>query len=270
MGRPWTRILILGLCIGLGSGLLPGCSGDSHSAIGAASDGGAGGDADTTEAGGFAGSPNGATAGAETSAGDSGVGGIGETSGGGGAPDIPTQGGAGAGGSAAGDMGGQAGAGAADTVSLALSSRSLDEDWVSEATDGLEGDGEADLAWTASFSGEATALYILMTDSQGTPIKTAVDDNFQQWDTDSSAAVTTFLGTDPRGVDTWILGVLPKGALSLVNAADGSVQLGAGLHDLTLWAPPPLFNQLAGQYMKLVIARPGGQLTVSNLIKMPK
>ena len=184
---------------------------------------------------------------------------------------MPTEGGAaGTGGSAETDMGGQAGAGATDTVSLELSSRSLNEDWVSEATDGTEGDAEADLAWSASFSGEAKALYILMTDSQGTPIKTTVDDNFQQWDTDSSAAVTAFLGTDPRGVDTWILGVLPKGALSLINEADGSVQLGAGFHELTLWAPPPLFDQLAGQYMKLVVARPGGELSESNLIKMPK
>jgi len=35
-------------------------------------------------------------------------------------------------------------------------------------------------------------------------------------------------------------------------------------------SPPPLFNQLAGQYMKLVVARPGGALSVSKLLKMPK
>jgi hypothetical protein len=155
--------------------------------------------------------------------------------------------------------------GGGPAVQLFGSSRTQTEDFVGRGSASVLPDGEVDIAYGARVVGPVSALYFLITGPSGEVI--LVNGYYRQADTDAGTAVTDFMGTTWRGVDTWVLGV-DDGA-GLINAADGTISLGEGVHDLTLWIAPPQDYDWSHDPAVLTVVRPDGTIERSAVYDPP-
>jgi hypothetical protein len=146
-------------------------------------------------------------------------------------------------------------------VAMLTSPRAMNEDVISE-TGTTPGFGN-DFIFELFVEGEATALHLWSCDEDGTA--TLVNGFVHEWDTVASAALSP-AGTGYTGAQTILLAVEENA--SFLNGGDGSVSLGAGRHDLTLYANPggavPTGTRLCAG-----VVRPGGAFEVLDSSLVP-
>jgi hypothetical protein len=134
--------------------------------------------------------------------------------------------------------------------SFARSSESLKVDRVGGGDGALVPNGQMDGAFDAVLEGPITAIFIASTDSAGTAIG-------QQWDTivglgEMPAALR---GPFLAGSSTAGLGVWEGG--KFVNRPDGSIELPAGKHTVTLYAADSGWFR-EGNHFRVMVAFPDG------------
>ena len=147
---------------------------------------------------------------------------------------------------------------ASDAPAAKPATDSLKVDKVKSSDGPIETDGSNDGAISLSVDGPVRTLAVMTVDDSGKPT-----DN-QQWDT------TVGNKPLPKGFEapfdtvesTWQLGVFEGGALK--NAADGTVSLPAGHHDLVLYMSDSGYFTHE-HHFRVFVERPDGTVVKSNV-----
>lgn len=124
----------------------------------------------------------------------------------------------------------------------------------------LRPDGNLDLAFSASVSGPADALFVVSVDARGVPIYGLRADTLvgrEELPAELGAIVDT-------GQMTAGIGIAENG--KFVNDERGAVRLGDGSHELRLYVPN-LASLHAGSYIRAYARTPDGRLVAGPVIR---
>jgi hypothetical protein len=147
---------------------------------------------------------------------------------------------------------------ASNSASAKPAADSLKVDKVKSSDGAIETDGSNDGAISLSVDGPVRTLAVMTVDESG-----KATDN-QQWDTavGDKPLPKAFEAPFETGESTWQLGVFEGGALK--NAADGTVSLPPGHHDLVLYMSDSGYFTHE-HHFRVLVERPDGTVVKSNI-----
>jgi hypothetical protein len=145
-------------------------------------------------------------------------------------------------------------ASATKIVSFAVSAENLNVDKVGLRDGYQQPDGNRDLAFTTTIQGPFDALFVVSTSQKGAPGYGLRADTL----VGTEEIPTELGGVIDTGKMTVGIGVLEAGGKKFVNGDNGSIHMGEGIHNLSLYIPNTATLQ-PGSFVRLYV-RAGGAL----------
>jgi hypothetical protein len=137
-------------------------------------------------------------------------------------------------------------------VAFAVSPENLVVDKVGLRDGYQRPDGNRDLAFTTTIQGPVDAIFVVSTNQKGEPGYGLRADTL----VGSEEIPSELGGVIDTGKMTVGIGIVESGTAKFLNGESGSIRLGAGVHNLTLYIPNTATLQ-AGSFVRLYVKSAG-------------